>query len=423
MDKHNKLKELRKKRDSILEEINASASMYSRMGKIAESGPAIIEEIDKQFEQATKLDKNDVGFLFLAVALQCIRIVFQPKLDLTFEKIPRSERHSASDDGRIEKATQKEIAQNNAENNIVSKKQYPDIVSMYLHPVPYDAMENTARIIIPGVSEYGKNLYGGNHHSATLGHDPVAGYVFGTINILTRTISFRNPQFQTSSVILKENTLLNPQKYSGQFVGETDYPLDEIIDMLRETATEDPNRIPAAVGRHILHLQSDQFCKDGLPFPFISAEKAQELIKDDWNSNELKRLIDELVIGNTLTIGLQAFVSILINVIIETMHKFTYNADSGIDKDVFAVKTHRILELSNIISSTSNIIFSAIGAISGICAANGTLVMHSLEQLDIGGLFVTIHRIATDENFINNVKMEYLKKHWCNYVTQSLEEL
>lgn len=422
MSKQDKFEEMRKKKEKILEEIDTSAFVYSRMGEIARNSSAIIEKFDREFEQATKLDKKDVSFLFLAIALQCIRLVFQPKLNYKFEKVPRSERHSASEDGRIEKKLKNEIARNNTGNNIVSKRQYPDIVSMYLHPVPYDAMENTARIVIPGVSEYGKNLYGGNHHSATWGHDPIAGYLFGTINILTSTISFRNPQFQTCDVILRENTLLNPQKYSGQYVGDKDFSLDAIIAMVRETSIEDPHRIPAAVGRHVLHLQSDQFCKDGLPFPFISAEKAQNLIRDDWNSNELKRLIDELATGNTFAVDVQALISSIINVIIETMHKLTYRDDSGLSKDVFSVKTHRILELSNIISSTSNVIYVAIGSVAGICTENGNLTLQSLERLDIGGLMVTIHRIATDENFIKSVKMEFLKDHWNDYVTKELEK-
>ncbi len=60
---------------------------------------------------------------------------------------------------------------------------------MFLYPVPYDAMEGTRRIVIPGVSTDEKNLYGGNHHSATMGHDPILGYLFGTMNIMTRTIT------------------------------------------------------------------------------------------------------------------------------------------------------------------------------------------------------------------------------------------
>lgn len=410
-----KLKQIQNESNAIFvkEETN-----LRNMARISESGSAVIEMINQQFETATKLNKQDVAFLFLAIALQCTRILFQPKLDLQFEKTPRENRHDAQQDGNIEKQERSKSANANAENNITSEK-YPDIVSMYLLPVPYDAMAGTERIVIPGVSEKGKQLYGGNHHSATLGHDPVLGYIFGTINIMTRTISFKNPWLQTCNVILTDNTILDPKNYSGQEVGNKDYSPAEIVSMLRETISEDPKRIPAAVGRHVLHLQSDKYCKDGLPFPFLDPAQAQKLIDSDWNSHELQKLL-KLIASNLVTVGTQALINSIINVIIEVLHKLTYREESGITRDVFAVKTHKILEISNVIATMSNVIAVAIGSIAGIATSNGKLVVQSVEQLDLGGLLVTIHRIVTDQDFINKIKMEYIKTNWQDYVEKEL---
>ena len=414
-----KLEKLKRSRDAARAQLEKTEDRITLLQEIASTGSDVIEDIDKQFEIATKLNKKDISFLFLAIALQCTRILFQPKLNLNFEKTPRNQRNDANKDGEKEKKARKEKAKENQKDNISSQK-YPDIVSMFLYPVPYDAMIGTERILIPGVSAKGKCLYGGNHHSATLGHDPVLGYIFGTINIMTQTISFKNIGCQTCNVILSEKTLANPANYSGQSVGNIDYSFIEIVSMLKETISEDYKRVPAALGRHVLHLQSDKYCSDGLPFPFISPERAQKLIDDDWNSQELAKL-GKLVAENISAVGMQAMISIIIKVIIEFLHKLTYREEMGIDRDVFAVKTHKILEISNIIASTSNVIAVLIGSVVGVYTGNGQMAIDSLENLDVGGLLVTIHRIATDENFINELKMEYLRKNWNNYVSTRIE--
>ena len=64
-----------------------------------------------------------------------------------------------------------------------------------MKPVPYDAMHakpGTIPININNINGYGKELTGMNHHVATLGHDPVLGLLFGTMNIMTRTITYIN---------------------------------------------------------------------------------------------------------------------------------------------------------------------------------------------------------------------------------------
>lgn len=44
-----------------------------RVAEVAHNAPGILDDLDEKFEAITKLDKYDVGFLFLAAAIQCIR--------------------------------------------------------------------------------------------------------------------------------------------------------------------------------------------------------------------------------------------------------------------------------------------------------------------------------------------------------------
>ena len=76
----NKYKDLKKKSDSAFNEINNSLNDMNTISEtskkasmIAGNAHVIINDIDRQFSQATKLNNVDISFLFLATALQCVR--------------------------------------------------------------------------------------------------------------------------------------------------------------------------------------------------------------------------------------------------------------------------------------------------------------------------------------------------------------
>lgn len=404
-DKQKKLvayKEKRKELDSIAVEkatavkkadkdIELELARMNKTIKVANNANIIISDLERQFSESTKLNAEDYSFLFFSIALQCARWYFQPKICADFQLINRNDRHSAAVDGLEEREKRKEKLDELQKDKEKSNR-YVSIAKMFMYPVPYDAMEGTSRIIIPGVSPAGKQLYGGNHHSATMGHDPILGYIFGTANIMTRTITFKNPILETSEVHLKKNTYLNPNVYAGQYV-TSDVSNIRLVEMVIGSLREDILRLPAAISRHAMHLESDKFCKDGLPIPFTSAEEAQELIREDWNSHELWRLVQ--LIGKDLSIaGIQAVFSIFINAIIEQMHKMAYKKECGISRDLYSVKTHRIIEISNVIASSSNLVYSA--------------VSNDLSKLDIGGLCVTLYRMWKDEEVMQKIKKEFV---------------
>ena len=54
----------------------------------------------------------------------------------------------------------------------------------------------------------------------------------------------------------------------------------------------------------------------------------------------------------------------------------------------------KILMYSNVIASTSNIIYVAIS--------------RDLKKLDVGGMMVTIYRLISDSKFINDIKYEFI---------------
>ena len=90
-----------------------------------------------------------MSFLFFAVALQCTRILLQPKVKMQFEKIASADRHDAGKDGNEEFRLGKKRAKTYADS--IKSEKYPDKETMFLLPVPYDAMEGTENIVISGV--------------------------------------------------------------------------------------------------------------------------------------------------------------------------------------------------------------------------------------------------------------------------------
>lgn len=378
------MRRLEKKNELLDKKILHYESEIERINMQIDDVDSVISELSNEFRKSTSLNSRDMSFLFFSTALQCLRWFFQPKINPEFNKLSAVERHKASEDGLIEKNLGNLEASKNRENNIKSRK-YPDRVSMYLLPVPYDAMANTENVIISGVTDLGKNINGVNHHSATMGHDPILGYIFGTINILSRTITFKTPMLDTNLVHMYRGTR---RQYVGQNIG-----LVSALERTLESVREDPWRLPAAVIRQSLHIQSDKYTKQGLPIPFISPEKAQILLNNGWNSNELERLI-KFTANNVATVGIQALMSIVINIIIETLYRLLYGLGNDREEKLLQVKGKKIIMYSNTLASCSNVIYST--------------VSKNIGTLDIGGFIVTIYRIAMDSKMIKQIRDEFV---------------
>lgn len=202
MDKFaNQFKDINKMECKILNDFDVLHQNILNVEEIIDSTGTHLDTIEKEFIEQTQLDKDDIPLLFAAIALQSCRWIFQPKMDLKFSKTDKTDRHSSSADGQKEKKIAKEKAKKNIyHDNEKYTNRFPTKQEILLNNVPYDAMKGTEHIKIPGVTDEGKNICGKNHHSATMGHDPLLGYLFGTMNIITRTITFKTLNLITNPV-------------------------------------------------------------------------------------------------------------------------------------------------------------------------------------------------------------------------------
>lgn len=350
-----------------------------------------IDDIDKLFINKTKMNRTDIYILLLATALQTIKWILLPAIGEPFDPSDRMEHN----DPEIEKEHKETL--NETRNKHYSKDGNP--TGTYWEPkkdenhqkswieilytkAPYDKIKGSSTLDI--------GLSGKNHRLKTLGHDPILGWIFGTANFMTDTatlVSFDSYRIKDAHWVNEPVSLV--QLFS------------EVIELTRF----DWRCLCAALVAQGAHLASDKYTKMGLPIPILST------FNEEWASKLYTEHYDYLCLQRDLkTIAMSASISILINMIISFIHSMFYSPiKDGIDKDLYEVRTRKILLLSNFLATSSNIIFCCI--------------MKNPHKLDIGGILVTLSRLFLDIRFITKIKDEFIQMELDKDLNRELDYL
>jgi hypothetical protein len=335
-----------------------------RVADVAHNSKKILADLDDEFETQTGLNKTDVSFVFFATALQCVRQYlltdFKERLD--------------------DQTAAKETPGHKKEHSDRSHQWYkPSLNEVITNPVPFDA--------IYGSKDFNLGLSGMSHRQKTLGHDPLLGWVFGTSNIATSTIT----TWDFNSYHVKTGFLTNSamrDKITNK--ADTGKVLWHTKEKLMNNGS-DRLIVAASLAKECIHLRSDIMTKKSLPLPMVSSISpafADELSKYG------------LDMANTLTVVKQASFAAMINAVIGMIHYMFFDPFKDNSRKLYEVRTRKILTYSNLLASASNVIFVAINTATG----NKT----SIQKLDIGGFIVTIHRLISDQMFIQKVKEEFV---------------
>lgn len=340
-----------------------------------------IQSINDEFKKRTKLNKTDIAFLIIATALQTLRWVIINKIcgDLgkPIDKSTRKEHNDRKIEDKAHERQQKFMDKHwdPEHKDRPSECGYRSWAEILWETVPYDANK--------GSRDFNENMEGKYHRYRTLGHDPILGWIFGTANIITDTITLSNWR----SYNIARTTPAGGKKL--HFSEPT-----TLINIFRDSylsIKEDKLRLPAAVFKQFVHLESDAFTKQGLPVPIIEAfseDLAGKLYKKEYDSLCLLRDIK--------TVGYQAVVSVVINMLITLIHGLFYNKDKDGERNIYEVRTRKVLLYSNSLASVGNIAYSA--------------ATQDWGKLDVGGIIVTITRLFSDIKFITKVKKEFIEK-------------
>lgn len=341
-----------------------------------------LEEIEREFSKLTKLNSVDIKFLMLATALQTTKSLTFPYVAKKYgygEYINKEDRLD-HDDVSIKKE-QKESKdkfrdkhQQNHENG--------NWINMIYQTPPYD--------ITKGSADLGINMGGRYHRQPTLGHDPILGFIFGTANILTDTITFTN--FSTNIV----------ERTPKMKITNKTLNLYELANKSYDVIKEDYFNLPAALFAQYMHLKSDINTKLGLPVPIIS------IINNNYSSELYRKGYDALCFKRDVGIvGVSFSISQFIDMIIGILHSF-YRQDNG-NIGLYEVKTRKILLYSNLIATTSSVIASTI--------------LKNPKIFDIGSGISTLTRLFTDIRFILRIKQEFISMRIEEELQEELEKI
>ena len=283
----------------------------------------------------------DVTLLFLAIGLQMIR-------QYTF-KNDRFRLTASQGDKLMENALS------------LAPPKWQDVL---LQSVPYNAIRTGANVSETGLS-------GATHRYRTLGHDPLLGWIFGTANIMTNSLT--TTELVTYQVNMNNMQIIRryPSGVSGMLERAVSYGIN------------DPTLFATAVARQAIHLGSDYFTKQGLPIPIIAT------INNDFAKNMIvKWHIDSY----SVTRG--AGLSFFINTLISLIHSLFFEGGDEMDKKLFDIRTQKILSYSNLMATSSNLVVAT--------------VTKDLTTLDVGGAAVTIYQLIKSQKFIKEVKEEFI---------------
>ena len=369
--------------DSQKTEIDQELQDYSE--KI-DNLPVYIESVDEEFEKLTGITQKDISFLVFASTLQVARqlITSHLKTRLTdkesAQKTPfHSEEHS---DRRTRQyyATKTEIANN---------------------PVPFDAVRKSETVKNNG----NPKLNGFNHRYTAIGHDPLLGLVFGTANIMTKTISVAKGGFMFETYHVGSGVASNGRgEYNIDMLtnqASTTLMFEHICTRIKSEGKDGWEALAMSLGKEIVHLMSDIRTSKSLPLPIVSAV-----------SPDLSRVLNlcgiDALSATTFTIDL--LVSKMIDTAIAYMHAWCYNPESDGPIKTYEVRTKNIIYYSNLISLASTTVQTLFRAYMGDVSA--------ISKFDFGGAVSSLNVVWNTPFIISNIKSEYIRNKTVNYLSE-----
>lgn len=407
------IEDLRKRREQanrnseiVLNNMDTIIRETDRVSSVAHNSEKIINDLEREFENATGLQGKDIIFLFAAVGLQVARIVIINELTKVEPAGTNNTNESA-----LHKLQDKIMKNFNPGDIIDEKPYYASMKHIIDRPgVPYDATapfdKNAIERLLKKDSTWSMdisdlvltekiNLFeGANHRFSTLGHDPILGLIFGTGNIMTNTITCVKTPIAVGGVgipVLTTNHVVYTSQYKDPRIatyGSSLVMLKSAIDRIKEQ----PEAFVAALIKQIIHIGTDLFTPCGIQIP------GANLVLSNSNVEKLTSFIST---GDIIKIGTSAKIAELINTLISMIHMLMYDPTSGYPMEIYNVRTRKIIMYSNLIATTSNVIWVGANVALGDKTA-------AIRQMDWGGLLVTIKRLITDTEYIRQIKNEFV---------------
>lgn len=398
-------RQLKKNSDITLGNMQTLANESRRVAEVAHNSRQLLDDLDAEFESKTGLKGNDIKFLFAAVALQVTRIVILNELTKT-ETAGTTNRNET----KLHEFQEKLLGKFNSGEAVKERPYYASMEHIITKMgVPYDATagltEKSISTLMKKNREWDFDLSemipaeklslfkGANHRFATLGHDPILGLLFGTGNIMTNTITCVKSPVTVGGIgipVLTTNHVVFTSDYKDPRIatyGSTAVMLRQVI----ERTKEQPSAFVASIIKQIIHIGTDLYTPCGIQIP------GANLI---LSNTQVEKMTSYISAGDIIKVGVSAKLAELINLLVSTLHTLMYDSSMSISRDLYSVKTRKIIMYSNVIATGSNVLWVGGNMLAGNEGA--------IKQLDIGGLIVTIKRLMSDTEYIRQIKEEFV---------------
>ena len=319
------------------------------------------DDLEKTFKYRSLLTAWDISIIMVGAAVQSARwfILSHDKFRFT----------NASDADRyVDKM----------------RRNFPSISEIATHTVPYDAMQRSTNFQMnyPGESV---GLSGSNHRLNTIGHDPIFGLIFGTMNIATNNLT--TSDFSNSYIVVNQQI---DDKTSLAAVAQGSFSI----------LKNNPAVMGAAFTKQIIHMNTDIFTTQGLPLPGVSTV-----------SPETARFMA----GNQIDVystSRAAMLAILTNKVIEMIHRAYFDSRRD-NATIYAARTAKVIMYSNVLSSLLNVGYAGI--------------TRDLRRLDLGGFLVTLKNLFTHRQKMRELREQFvtdmLHQHYQAELDESKREL
>lgn len=371
------------------------------------------DAIENEFKKQTKLNKTDAVFIIIAVLLQMTRQVLQPSVDFdAFKSTDNRDSHNTTADEAKKTSYDKEKAKDKkdeAEKDETKGSRYyhasVEEIADVAH-VPYD--------VINGTQKYNVKLSGTNHRVKTLGHDPWLGYLFGTCNILTNTMSLgKDNGFRTLHI---------GKDVTGRPSAIAEADPTKMFTYAAKRYKESKATVGLAVIKQYYHIKSDEYSKEGLSLPFLQLLLDADVIKQLCESG-----IDYAKLDFLGTVAVQTMFAEVINYVISVAHRITIVCeDNKKNNEHFTkeqllqslkknatlneVRTRKVIMISECIASSVNAIIIGGIEIGAAQTGNEALAKDAIKKLDIGGYISTVIHLFSDIRFITKIKKDFIAK-------------
>lgn len=362
--------QLRKNSDITLNNMQKLADESSRVADVAHHSRKILDDLDREFEFETGLKGNDITFLFAAVGLQLARIVILNELTKT-EKAGSENRNET----KLHEFQEKLLGRFNSHEIVKERPYYASMEHIITKAgVPYDATAYLSENSIQYLAGKGRTwdidltdmiptqnlslFKGANHRFATLGHDPVLGLIFGTGNIMTNTITCIQNAALTGNIglpILTTNHVIVSSDYKDPRIAtyaSTAVMLKEMLNRIKE----EPSAFVASLIKQIIHIGTDLYTPCGIQIP------GANLI---LSNTEVEKLTKYISTGDIVKIGASAKLAEFINFLISTLHTLMYDSSTLVSRDLYNVRTRKIIMYSNVIATGSNVLWVGANTLAG----------------------------------------------------------